>query len=163
MSLCLARSVPKRYKIFKRRNYNTKKTKNIISGLSIVIFLLCSSGAWAQESIGEPGRDAKKLNPLKNVYFGEEHLHTVNSADAFAFGSRNTPDDAYRFCRGEAIKVATTGETVKKKRTLALALPEGNVVTTEVDKSVKDFDTLKVGDSIHARLTKAIAISVETR
>ena len=50
----------------------------------------------------------------------------------------------------------------KKKRTLTLVLPEGNVVTTEVDKSVKAFDTLKVGDAIHARLTKAIAISVET-
>jgi hypothetical protein len=50
----------------------------------------------------------------------------------------------------------------KKKRTVTLELPEGNVVTTEVDKSVKAFDTLKVGDSIHARLTKAIAISVET-
>jgi hypothetical protein len=49
----------------------------------------------------------------------------------------------------------------KKKRTLTLELPEGNVVTTEVDKSVQAFDNLKVGDSIHARLTKAIAISVE--
>jgi len=41
-------------------------------------------------------------------------------------------------------------------------LPEGNVVTTEVGKLVKAFDSMKVGDSIHARLTKAIAISVET-
>lgn len=49
----------------------------------------------------------------------------------------------------------------KKKRTLTLKLPEGNVVTTEVDKSVQAFDTLKVGDAIHARLTKAIAVSVE--
>ena len=49
----------------------------------------------------------------------------------------------------------------KKKRTLTLELPEGNVITTEVDKSVQAFDTLKVGDSIHACLTKAIAISVE--
>ena len=50
----------------------------------------------------------------------------------------------------------------KKNRTLTLENPEGYVVTTEVDKSVKAFDTLKVGDTIHARLTKAIAISVET-
>ena len=54
-------------------------------------------------------------NPLKNVYFGEQHLHTVNSPDAFAFGTRNTPDDAYRFCKGEAITIHTTGETVQKK------------------------------------------------
>jgi len=49
----------------------------------------------------------------------------------------------------------------KKKHTLTLELPEVNVVTTEVDKSVKAFDKLKIGDVIHARLTKAIAISVE--
>jgi len=30
-------------------------------------------------------------------------------------GTRDTPDDAYRFCKGEAIKVVTTGEMVKKK------------------------------------------------
>jgi len=49
----------------------------------------------------------------------------------------------------------------KKKRTLTLKLPEGNVVTTTVDKSVQAYETLKVGDAIHARLTKAIAVSVE--
>ena len=50
----------------------------------------------------------------------------------------------------------------RKKRTLTLKLPEGNVVTTEVDKSVEAFDTIKVGDTIHARLTKAIVVSVES-
>jgi hypothetical protein len=49
----------------------------------------------------------------------------------------------------------------RNKRTVTLELPEGNVVTTEVHKSAEAFDTLKVGDAIHARLTKAIAISVE--
>ncbi|TFH23560.1 MAG: DUF3604 domain-containing protein [Myxococcales bacterium] len=32
------------------------------------------------------GRQSGKPNPLKNVYFGEQHLHTVNSPDAFAMG-----------------------------------------------------------------------------
>jgi hypothetical protein len=40
-------------------------------------------------------------------------------------------------------------------------LNENRATKTEVNKSVTAFDTLKVGDSIHARLTKAIAISVE--
>lgn len=35
------------------------------------------------------------------------------------------------------------------------------MVTTKVEQPVKDFDTLKKGDSIHARYTEAIAISVE--
>jgi len=52
--------------------------------------------------VGEPGLSSGKKNPLNNVYFGEEHMHTVNSADAF--GTRNSIDEAYRFCKGEAIK-----------------------------------------------------------
>ncbi len=67
------------------------------------------------QSIGEPGRASGRRNPLKNVYFGEQHLHTVNSADAFAFGTRNGPDEAYRFCKGEAIKKQITGEMIQKK------------------------------------------------
>ena len=45
----------------------------------------------------------------------EQHLHTVNSPDAFAMGTRNTPDDAYNFAKGEAVKKNTTGEMVQKK------------------------------------------------
>jgi len=42
-------------------------------------------------------------NPLKNAYFGDVHVHTGNSFDAYVFGVRRTPDDAYRFARGESI------------------------------------------------------------
>jgi hypothetical protein len=51
----------------------------------------------------------------------------------------------------------------KKNRSLTLKLPEGKVVTTKVDKAVKEFDNLKVGDVIHSRLTKAVAVSVERK
>ncbi len=49
----------------------------------------------------------------------------------------------------------------REKRKVTLKRPDGKVVITKVDKSMKAFDTLKVGDSIHARITEAIAISVE--
>jgi hypothetical protein len=85
---------------------------------SLAAALLCSvaltPGALAVDPTGEPGRSSGKKNPLNNVYFGEQHLHTANSPDAFAMGTRNTPDDAYRFCKGEAIKKIVSGTTVKK-------------------------------------------------
>ncbi len=46
-------------------------------------------------------------------------------------------------------------------RKVSLKRPDGKLVITKVDESVKAFDTLKVGDSIHARITEAVAISVE--
>lgn len=42
-------------------------------------------------------------NPTKNAYFGDTHVHTKNSFDAFIVGTRTTADDAYRFAKGEAI------------------------------------------------------------
>ena len=72
------------------------------------------SGTSAQ-SVGEPGRVAGKPNPLKNVYFGEQHMHTRNSFDAFTAGVSATWDDAYNFAKGQEVKLSTTGEPMKRR------------------------------------------------
>ena len=77
---------------------------------------LLASGALAADSAGEPGRSAGGKNPLNNVYFGEQHLHTSASPDAFAFGTRADANDAYRYARGEAIKNIQAGKMIQKKR-----------------------------------------------
>jgi hypothetical protein len=43
--------------------------------------------------------------PRRNAYFGETHVHTGWSFDAYIFGNHyTTPADAYRYAKGEAIK-----------------------------------------------------------
>ena len=54
-------------------------------------------------------------NPLKNAYFGDTHIHTVLSFDAFLFGTRRTPDDAYEFAKGAAIEHVRGFEMQMKK------------------------------------------------
>ena len=44
------------------------------------------------------GADTKR-----QAYFGDLHVHTRFSTDAFIFNNRATPDDAYRFAKGEPI------------------------------------------------------------
>ncbi len=45
-----------------------------------------------------------EANPQRNAYFGDLHVHTAFSFDAFAFGTVAGPDDAYRCAKGEAIE-----------------------------------------------------------
>ena len=48
---------------------------------------------------------AQVKNPDRNAYFGETHLHTSWSADAWLFGNQITgPADAYKYAKGETIK-----------------------------------------------------------
>ena len=42
-------------------------------------------------------------NPDRLAFYGDLHVHTVYSFDAYAFGTLATPYDAYRFAKGEAI------------------------------------------------------------
>jgi len=44
-------------------------------------------------------------NPLKEAYFGETHVHTSYSLDAYIGGARITPDEAYRFAQGQDVTV----------------------------------------------------------
>lgn len=48
-------------------------------------------------------RSLPPANPLRNAYFGDLHVHTEYSFDAYNFGTTATPYDAYRFAQGEAI------------------------------------------------------------
>jgi len=52
-----------------------------------------------------------------NVYWGDTHLHTYLSGDAFSLGTLLTPDQAYRFAKGETV-LATGGQKVRLRRAL---------------------------------------------
>ncbi|MGA0796494.1 MAG: DUF3604 domain-containing protein [Pseudomonadales bacterium] len=56
-------------------------------------------------------------NPDRNAYFGDLHVHTRLSFDAFLFGTHATPGDAYRYALGEPIEHAA-GFTVQLDRPL---------------------------------------------
>lgn len=90
------------------------RNKTSVLSFTILCSALLSAAAFATDPAGEPDLNSGNANPLNNVYFGEQHLHTANSPDAFSFGTRNLPDDSYRYCKGEAVKKSTGGDMVQR-------------------------------------------------
>ena len=79
--------------------------------LALVPALL--AGADAAEPYSPPLR----RDYPDNVYWGDTHLHTYLSPDAFPLGTLVTPDQAYRFAKGETIR-ATGGDEARLRRPL---------------------------------------------
>ncbi len=62
-----------------------------------------------------------KQDATKKAMFGDLHIHTALSADAFPDGTRTFPADVYKFAKGAPIEIPTpTGET---RRTIELDRP----------------------------------------
>jgi hypothetical protein len=80
--------------------------KLLASGVSAAALMIAASAAQAQ---------APKDNPLKDVYFGNFHVHTAYSFDGVTNGCITGPDDAYRWAKGEAIPGGGDGTPLKIK------------------------------------------------
>ncbi len=55
------------------------------------------------------GTGATGYNPYKFAYYGDLHLHTSYSLDAYSFGTRSDPPNAYLFAKGQAVVHVGTG------------------------------------------------------
>ncbi|MEQ9315750.1 MAG: DUF3604 domain-containing protein [Henriciella sp.] len=84
-----------------------------VSGLVLAAAMAACSGGndTAGEARTEASPDAistpdarATAAPTRNAYFGDLHIHTRSSFDAYIFNVRRTADDAYRFAKGETIK-----------------------------------------------------------
>ncbi|MGE3669634.1 MAG: DUF3604 domain-containing protein [Polyangiaceae bacterium] len=70
-------------------------------------------------------------NPLRNAYFGDLHVHTRLSFDAYADQTRVGPREAYRFAKGDAISVAPLDANGQGTQTLQLKRPLDFVAVTD--------------------------------
>ena len=83
-----------------------------IRGISILFILSSAVTAQATEGGDHVGGDNNGFSPSvdsaalpKSVFFGDLHVHTSISLDAYLWGNRHDVDTAYRFARGEAISL----------------------------------------------------------
>jgi hypothetical protein len=52
----------------------------------------------------EPAPKSLDYSETRNAYFGDLHVHTMYSFDAFIFGTTASPDEAYEFAKGKALR-----------------------------------------------------------
>ena len=97
--------------------------KKILLLLSFLAIISCGKDAKKTDNLAylkESNETAKVKeipnNPLKEAYFGETHLHTAFSLDAYLGGTRLMPTDAYRFAKGEEVEV--NGEKIRISKPL---------------------------------------------
>jgi hypothetical protein len=62
-------------------------------------------------------------DPERQAFWGDLHVHTALSSDAWRSDVRTVPDDAYRFARGEAILIPPLDETGRGTRSVRLDRP----------------------------------------
>jgi hypothetical protein len=74
--------------------------------------------ASAASAVSEP--QCASSEPLRQAFFGDVHIHTAYSMDAYTSDVRMRPEDAYRFARGEPIAL-TAGRTAQLERPLDFA------------------------------------------
>ena len=102
-----------------------RKTKFLLAGavalpLAWHVAVGFGSKAEAAQQVSEGGPAAAaavKVNPDRDAYFGDLHLHTTNSFDAYMLmGTKTSPEEAYAFARGDTINYL--GQPVKRSEPL---------------------------------------------
>lgn len=73
----------------------------------------------------------REYHPLRKPYFGDTHVHTTFSFDAWGQGTLAGPRDAYRFAQGEAIGMQPYLENGEASRSIQLRRPLDYAVVTD--------------------------------
>jgi Protein of unknown function (DUF3604) len=98
--------------------------------LGAVAFIAVGAGLtygwryWQEKSVLDDSRTTQIASdkevtsgPAMKLLWGDTHLHTSNSIDAFGFGVKLGPEEALRFARGEEV-TSTWGLKAKLERSL---------------------------------------------
>jgi len=114
----------------------------------VVVGFGSPQAAAATSPAGTAPASTVKTNPDRDAYFGDLHLHTTNSFDAYVLmGTKTTPDEAYKFGRGDTIDYL--GQPIRRSVPLDfLAVTDHSEnlgVFNQLDEPNSEFSLSEVG------------------
>ncbi|MCR9094852.1 MAG: DUF3604 domain-containing protein [bacterium] len=77
----------------------------------------------AADAVAAETNRCDHYDPQKNVFWGDLHIHTAYSMDAYMFDTRLTPGDAYAFAKGEPRTLPPLGEDGTGTRPFQIGRP----------------------------------------
>jgi hypothetical protein len=149
-------------------NFNKMKVLTILAlTVSAVCLLSCNNASnetsKKTDSVSVAADSIPPPNPTKNAYFGDLHLHTSLSCDAFLFGAKSFPENAFQYAMGE--EEDYMGGKIKRNAPLdflavtehaeylglvqALTDPNGLYTNTPYYKQFRDTSQKAIADNFH--------------
>ncbi|MEY4055029.1 MAG: hypothetical protein RL519_364, partial [Pseudomonadota bacterium] len=118
--------------------------------MMLAALLLGTSGLMAgcdqvKHAFSKGDAEVKETEYPEKVLWGDTHVHTANSVDAFGFGVRLTPEDALRFARGEEV-TSTTGVKAKLPRPLDFMVITDHAEGLGATKALYDAPRMLITD-----------------
>ena len=110
---------------------------------------------------GQPSPQAKAYSPYAGrkyptrVLWGDTHLHSANSGDAFTTGNRFTPEQTYRIARGEEV-ISATGLPARLSRPLDFVVLSDHAEGLGLITQVYEGNPTLMGDSTVQRWSRMI-------
>ncbi|HIF62635.1 MAG TPA: DUF3604 domain-containing protein [candidate division UBP10 bacterium] len=106
----------------------------LLPALLLPTLLLPAANATASEAPFERSEQRSPCtdyNPLRRAFFGDTHVHTALSFDAWGQGTMAGPGDAYRFARGEALGIQPYSRDGLPSRSIQLRRPLDFAIVTD--------------------------------
>jgi hypothetical protein len=114
------------------------------AALLLTSTVLISGCDKLRQSVGSKVEVKNTAYP-EQVFWGDTHLHTSNSVDAFGFGNRLDPEVALRFAKGEEV-VSTTGVKAKLARPLDFLVISDHAEAIGATKALYEAPRMMVSD-----------------
>ena len=104
-------------------------------------------GGPATVAASPPGPRCAHYSETRSAFFGDLHVHTTLSLDAFGRGGLQTPDDAYRFAKGEPIALTPVDADGRPSRMATIDRPLDFAAVTDHAEWIGELESCRSPES----------------